>query len=83
MNLTDALTATPRVRKGPPCSVAVLLAEMPEAKAEAFAELLARPHASMPGSFIARAVREEGYYISGETVQRHRRGDCICGTVTT
>ena len=31
------------------------------------------------GSQIARALSARGHKVKGDTVQRHRKGDCACG----
>lgn len=78
MSLDDLLVATVRPRKGPPCTIATLYDTMPADKAAVLRELLARHHSQTPGTTIARTVQAEGYHVSHETVQRHRRGDCAC-----
>jgi|GEM_PF-2135724 len=66
-----------RVKKGPACGVALLLADLDAKTAETLRRALANPHAG--GTTIVAALRDMGHAVSHHTVQRHRRGDCQCG----
>mgnify|MGYP007090086211 FL=1 len=66
-----------RPRRGPNCSIALIIETADEATRELFAAALANPHA--PGTDIAKAMAERGYPMPAHTLQRHRRGECRCG----
>lgn len=75
MSFTDALTkAQQDFRKGPSCTVGVVLA----AHAEAAKIKTAIDDRSIPGTIISRALAETGTKIGAEAIQRHRRGACSC-----
>jgi hypothetical protein len=68
-----------RTRKGPPCSVGLLLSLLDPDEAEALEGWLRGPMESVE---IAERVMSEGYAdIAGTTFARHRRGICLCGRV--
>jgi len=37
----------------------------------------------VPNTTIGRVLREEGYYISNSSIDRHRRRDCNCSRAET
>jgi hypothetical protein len=65
-----------RPPKGPPCTVATILAGMDDATADRFRAAMDNPHA--PSTDIARAVTDMGHPIRSYGVQRHRRRECRC-----
>jgi hypothetical protein len=34
---------------------------------------------AIPSTFIARALKKEGFDVQGQSLARHRRGECRCG----
>jgi hypothetical protein len=79
MSLLDDLTDPNfRTRKGPRCGVSLALIDMPKDIAAKLNAAMANPHA--PSTKIAEAAAELGYRIPADTVQRHRRGACSCGS---
>lgn len=71
------LVPPPPIPKGPPCTVGLLMARLPEGEREALAEMLADP--GWTGVDIAADIVLRGYArIKGGTVSRHRRGACEC-----
>lgn len=69
-----------RTRKGPPCSVGLLLGLLDPDEAEALEGWMRGP---MESTEIAERVMSEGYAdIAGTTFARHRRGGCLCGKVS-
>lgn len=66
----------PRDRWVPKCTIAKLVVSMPEHDLAAFAAALADENVT--AVFLARAMRDEGYYVGESTIRRHRRGDCRC-----
>lgn len=62
-------------RKGPTCSVAILLETRPDIASELREALAAR---DIPSSAIAAALKRRGIEFNQESLQRHRRGACRC-----
>lgn len=58
------------------CGVAKVLTHLEGSDLEAVINALADD--SFTGESIAEALRDEGFQIMGQTVQRHRRGMCSC-----
>jgi hypothetical protein len=61
--------------RGGRCSVESILTELNDIDARALTDAI---ESHMQSSDIARALRLEGHDIAGNTVARHRRGDCSC-----
>jgi len=76
--LSDALLMETAKRKGPRCTMCVLVESLDKEDAAVLAEYLANPN--VPSTAIGRALAREGHNISGETVRRHR--DRRCGGAT-
>jgi len=68
----------PTVIHGDPCSVGALLASLPNAEADALRGILADDLWSH--SAIYDMLEEEGHEARRQTIGRHRRGQCRCGT---
>lgn len=69
--------------KGPgtglPCSVGTLLDQLPEPEADALREMLGTPEDwGWPASSIYDALRDEGYRVGAQTINRHRGRKCKC-----
>jgi hypothetical protein len=78
-NLAAALSAQANRTPGPRCSVGVLLTTLDTNDTKALLAALALD-SGIKGSEIAKALRDEGHHMKGHTVQRHRNGECGCGT---
>lgn len=63
-------------RYRPVCTVARLIADLPDDDRVALSDALADPGILL--SAIERALRADGYEIAAQTLGRHRRGDCRC-----
>ena len=75
MAIRDLLDQTqPKARKGPPCTVCLLLSRLHDDEAAALRRLLA--DTSVRYSALAEALRSEGHEFSGYTLSRHARGQC-------
>ena len=74
MALKDALVANAGTKKGPSCSACIAISMMSEDDRIDLQVALDDPIYTSMG--IARALKAEGYDVSGQTLQRHRRGDC-------
>lgn len=62
------------VKKGPLCSVCVLIGQLPKQDGKALSDALADP--TVQTSVIFRALRSEGHQISSTTLGRHRKREC-------
>ncbi|WP_406153228.1 hypothetical protein OG217_05800 [Streptomyces sp. NBC_01023] len=67
----DALTGAPAVRKGPPCSIASVLASMDDNAADTLRRIL--DTATVSSTAIAEVLSEHGRPVTSYTVARHRR----------
>ena len=75
--LDDLAQPTYRHKRGPRCGVAIALEDMPEPIVAKFTAAMGNRHA--PATKIATAVKDLGYPVPAESIQRHRRGACSCG----
>ena len=76
MSLAQRLATVSAERKGPPCTVRVLLDGMEHDDATALLDAMADP--AVQSRAIWRALVAEGYEISDSPVARHRKGLCLC-----
>jgi hypothetical protein len=75
--LDDALGAQSKVRKGPPCSVGLLLAALDDEERVAVIAALADKTRSK--RHLSEAIRVAyKYEVQDHTLNRHRRGQCKC-----
>lgn len=58
------------------CSIEI--AKMKLNKTDREALIKALEDISIPSSFIGRALKKEGFNITGQTIARHRRKECTC-----
>jgi hypothetical protein len=78
MSLRESLqTQAQRIKKGPPCSIGIIIEQLPEDDAEALQQAFHDPYVT--GRAITAALRAEGYSARDYNVNRHRRGLCLCG----
>ena len=78
MSLAEALAAGPTaVRKGPRCSIGILMAGMSRDDRAALNSAFDDPE--WTSTSIGKMLDEHaGFKCSPHTVQRHRRGECTC-----
>jgi hypothetical protein len=76
MPLADKFTQAKTARKGPPCTVGLLLSFMSKDDHAALVAALADP--SIESRTIWRVLVEEGHEISDTPIGRHRKGMCLC-----
>jgi hypothetical protein len=76
MSLRDQISAENNIRKGPACSVQLLLADLDEDDRQVLTEALA--DTKIAGTAIARALLKEGHRVGSHVLNRHRRGMCSC-----
>jgi hypothetical protein len=74
MGLKDALVANVGTKKGPVCTACTAIESMSKEDRHDLQVALNDPIYTSMG--ISRALKAEGYEVSGQTLQRHRRGDC-------
>lgn len=77
-DLAALATGSHSMRKGPLCSIAQALGELPPEQAENLRAALANPNA--PAMAISRALVGLGFSIKTRTIYRHRGGECACPT---
>jgi hypothetical protein len=76
MALAAKFTQAKAARKGPPCTVGLLLSFMTGDDRAALEAALADE--SIESRTIWRVLVEEGHEISDTPIARHRRGMCLC-----
>ena len=76
MALDAKFTQAKTARKGPPCTVGLLMDFMTEDDRAALVAALADP--AIESRTIWRVLVEEGHEISDTPIGRHRRGMCLC-----
>lgn len=76
MSLRDQIVAENHVKKGPTCSVKILLNDLDAEDRQALAEAL--EDEKIAGTAIERALLKEGHRMAAHNIQRHRRGMCSC-----
>jgi hypothetical protein len=76
-SLSEALQAPQKRQNGTPCTVGLVLKQLGAADKKALLAALADP--TIHGTFIGRQITANSDAdIKGVTIQRHRRGDCLC-----
>jgi hypothetical protein len=76
MALADRITDAPPERAhGLPCSVGKLLAELPDAEADALRHMLGNGWSQ---NQIFDALTAEGHDVGRQTINRHRSRSCRC-----
>ena len=78
MTLAKRLTQPDSSYPRTPCSVGVLLKELPKREAKALRELLDAPWRVWPHTEVEAAIRGEGHHVGYQQVGKHRRGQCSC-----
>lgn len=79
MSLRQTLEAEKAAsRKGPPCGMSVVEARLAPDDLAALREYLA-DRDNVTTAAITRALAADGHRVGKNTVERHRRGECICG----
>lgn len=82
--LDAALAAIPKRQKGPACSIAALLSQLESDERAALETALTSTSEARPtGKALAIAIASAyGVEVHRASVERHRRGDCLCSRVT-
>lgn len=76
LNLGEQLSAANIIRKGPPCTMSVILAGLePDDRAALLQHLI---DSNVAHTVIYRVLVDNGFTVSLNTVQRHRRKECAC-----
>lgn len=58
------------------CTVEIIRATMSPLQLREFNDLLA--DVSIPGTALSRALKDEGFDLAAQTINRHRTKDCKC-----
>ena len=78
-DIAGQLATSSPPRKGPPCSISVILGELDKDDRTALVEALTNP--LIAHTAIYRVLADNGFRVNLNTVQRHRRGECRCGSI--
>lgn len=79
MTLADEIRAASKATGGR-CTIGVALADMPDKQRTEWEAVFS--DAGLDGTAIARVLtKHTGRRIQGQTVNRHRRGECACGDI--
>lgn len=80
----EAFAAAPRARKGPRCTVALVLAALDPEDRAVLSDALAASTDQVSHSAIAfvlethEGLRDAGLHLKAHTIGNHRRGNCAC-----
>ena len=78
MALQDRIN-DPKIRRGFPCSIGKLLADLPNPEADALNVMLSgTPERRWSQTEIYDAVTSEGYEVGRQQINHHRAGRCGC-----
>lgn len=76
MSLKEAL-GSEKILRTNVCTVETLLLKLDKDDRDALVTALI--DSAIPSTFIARALKKEGFDVQGQSLARHRRGECRCG----
>lgn len=80
MSVTDRARKAQRGRQGPNCGVGIMLATVVPSYRDDVQAALDDP--TIYSTVIAEILAQDGIDIAYESIQRHRRGRCMCGKRT-
>lgn len=69
-------------QRGPGCSVAKMLGQLGAVDRQLVEGWLAAPTSEISHAHLARTFKAVGYTFGGDTLGRHRRGECRCNDRT-
>ena len=75
MSLKEAL-GSEKILRTNVCTVQTLLSKLDKDDQDALVKALV--DSTVPSTFIARALKKEGFDVQGQSLARHRRGECRC-----
>ena len=76
MSLKEALVSEKILRTNI-CTVETLLSKLDKDDRDALVKALSDN--AVPSTFIARALKKEGFDVASQILARHRRQECRCG----
>ena len=76
MSLKEAL-GSEKILRTNVCTVQTLLSKLDKDDQDALIKALV--DSTVPSTFIARDLKKEGFDVQGQSLARHRRGECRCG----
>lgn len=77
-NLFDHIVAVNNTKKGPSCTMQMVMAALSPDDLDGLNRALANP--DIRGTAIRKALADRGLKVSDTTLGRHRRGECLCGS---
>lgn len=80
-SLLDDLAAPAPTRKGPTCTVGRLLTTLSPIERDRLQAALDDP--DWTSAHLTRVLGKHGTRMAPQTIQRHRRGECLCRSLTT
>lgn len=75
MGLLEDMKAD-EIKKGPPCSLEVVLREMKNPDREDLLEAMKDP--TIMATTISRVLARRGVKVGPQAIRRHRNGECRC-----
>jgi hypothetical protein len=79
MSFADEVYDAAAIRKGPKCTIALLIEDLDPETADGLRQVLDDKRVSH--TIISRVLRSRGHYVGDSTIGRHRLGKCKCGGV--
>lgn len=79
MGFVDDVYDAVETRKGPKCTIALLIEDLDPETAEGLKQVLGDKRVSH--TIISRVLRSRGHFVGDSTIGRHRLGKCKCGHV--
>lgn len=77
MSIIDRARKAQRGRQGPNCGVGIMLATVQPSYRLDVEQAMADPN--IYSTVISEILAQDGIELAYETIQRHRRGRCMCG----
>jgi len=75
MALIDSIDKFTNKDRGDGCNVPVVLAKLNAEDKKALLDAIAK---GVPTSTLTSALRAEGYKLGDATLNKHRKGECVC-----
>lgn len=76
-SLLEAIKETRPLGAGSKCTVTTILAKLDKDDRDGLVEAIADP--GIQGTTISRVLKDRGFRLEPKSIQRHRRGECLCG----
>ncbi len=76
-SLLDEIQTENRVRKGPLCTVRLILEDLTAEDVDGLNQAMA--DLEVKTTAIRRALVARGFQVGDTSIARHRKGECLCG----